>query len=172
MSQPIYYLDSFGSIATPKDAKNALQNAINIISSLGGGILLIPLQTNPDFKITEFSEGITIVDLRKGIVRLQVPTNGEFVSGSAGYPQGGFLVKQTQQKPVEATYGADQSQVILQRNIHGLSSIRTELIYVKDENGQDIYFKDENGQDIYMQAPNGVNLLDKQGQKIKIKRLF
>ncbi|MGH7870334.1 MAG: hypothetical protein ACREP9_22500 [Candidatus Dormibacteraceae bacterium] len=139
---PIFQLADFGDVTTLEKAQDAFAAATKAALSCQpnpGGVIQISPQTTPEFTVRTSTPLISVIDDRNGVHLIQASEEGnksaDVLSGSAGYPRATTLLRRTRTDP-ETSYprGNDAAQSILQRTIHGASSIRTTLLFSVREN--------------------------------------
>jgi hypothetical protein len=129
---PIFQLADYvdphaGPVTESNGAQVAFKNATTAAKACGGGVVAISPETTPDFQVTQSSDGITVIDARRGRVLLQAPTIGEPISGGDGYPKAGLLFRRTLEEH-PGLNGVYSTQATLQRNVHGGTSLKTALL--------------------------------------------
>lgn len=107
----VYSLDQFGPVESMADAEKTFQKASQDIIAAGGGVLVVPMQTAPQWKARNNSQeifrkppapasaknwgsgiGITVVDSRGGTVKIQPPqTTGLQFNRVLDLPEGQSL---------------------------------------------------------------------------------
>jgi hypothetical protein len=120
-------LATVGDAITLPAAQATLQQALLGVQSVGGGIVALTPGTAPDLTVRESKDGAAVLDVRGGPVRLQLAQQTEPISTSGSYPEGGLLVRHSTKTALRQLYGAYYPQAILQRTIHGASSVRTRV---------------------------------------------
>jgi hypothetical protein len=124
----VFPIDKYGSVKTVAEAQVAFQAAVAAARRAGGGIVEISPETVPAFLVDQSLVDVPVRDPRLGPILVQLPEQGQAASGSANYPASPLLLRRTQEHVPSKVYGTDRLTGLLQRNIHGGSSIQTELL--------------------------------------------
>lgn len=127
-SEPVWaLLSAYGDTTTRDGAERAFQAAISDLNARGGGVLVVPADSSPEFRPRSSTDGVALIDTRGGQLRVLVGERARTWSNLGGAPEASLMIQGTLREP-HYRYGSQSPLAVQQVNVHGGNSARCRLL--------------------------------------------